>query len=71
MCELTHSNHEPLALNALWALKNLLFHANDAMKTQVMSVLGWDTLRLYVALPTMIPDARRLWSHAVAFADQY
>jgi hypothetical protein len=65
MCELTHSNHEPLALNALWALKNLLFHANDAMKTQVMSVLGWDTLRLYVASTIMILDARQLQSHVV------
>ncbi|RSH90252.1 hypothetical protein EHS25_001586 [Saitozyma podzolica] len=54
MCELTHSNHEPLALNALWALKNLLFHANDAMKTQVMSVLGWDTLRLYLSPSTTL-----------------
>jgi hypothetical protein len=35
------------------------------MKTQVMSVLGWDTLRLYVASAAMIIDARGLWSNAV------
>jgi len=47
---LTHSPHEPLALNALWALKNLTFHALDSMKTQVIGIFGWDSLRRHVIL---------------------
>jgi hypothetical protein len=37
-----------LALNALWALKNLLFHAGEPIKSQVMTILGWDTLKACV-----------------------
>lgn len=45
ICDLTRSTYEPLALNALWALKNLTFRADDALKSTVMSVLGWTDLR--------------------------
>ena len=45
LCELTLSTYEPLALNALWAVKNLTFHALDGMKLDVMTILGWGALR--------------------------
>ncbi|ORY26906.1 armadillo-type protein, partial [Naematelia encephala] len=48
LCQLSHSAYEPLALNALWALKNLTFHATDILKAQVMAVLTWSTLQTYI-----------------------
>jgi len=45
LCDLTRSPYEPLALNSLWALKNLTFRGDDSLKSSVMSVLGWATLR--------------------------
>ena len=45
LCELSSSPHEPLAQNALWAIKNLVFHAPDLLKTSVMTVFGWPRLR--------------------------
>lgn len=56
MCELTRSPYESLALNALWALKNLTFHALDGMKAQVMTVFGYNTLRTYVKLMKSADD---------------
>ncbi|OCF37579.1 hypothetical protein I316_00705 [Kwoniella heveanensis BCC8398] len=50
--ELTKSPHEPLALNALWALKNLTFHAMESTKALVTSTLGWDRLRSLLTAPT-------------------
>jgi hypothetical protein len=41
---LTKSEHEPLRLNALWALKNMTFHAPDEVKVKVMDALGWQEL---------------------------
>ncbi|KAK8846743.1 hypothetical protein IAR55_005830 [Kwoniella newhampshirensis] len=52
LCELTRSTHEPLALNALWALKNLTFHAMESTKLQVTLTLGWDRLRALMTLST-------------------
>jgi hypothetical protein len=45
LCELSQAPYEPLALNALWALKNLTFHALDSLKNQVMAILSWDKLK--------------------------
>jgi hypothetical protein len=41
---LTKSEHEPLQLNALWALKNMTYHAPDEVKAKVMEALGWSEL---------------------------
>ena len=42
---LSHSPHEPLALNALWALKNLSFHALDPLKVQITHCLTFPVLQ--------------------------
>ncbi|KAI9204522.1 armadillo-type protein [Polychytrium aggregatum] len=34
-----------LRLNSVWSLKNLIFHADSALKDSVMSKMGWATLR--------------------------
>ncbi|WWD22052.1 hypothetical protein CI109_106540 [Kwoniella shandongensis] len=52
LCDLTRSAHEPLALNALWALKNLTFHAMESTKLQVTLTLGWERLRSLMAPST-------------------
>ncbi|ORX34369.1 armadillo-type protein [Kockovaella imperatae] len=55
LCSLTHSPSEPLALNALWALKNLVFHGLESLKSQVMSVLTWSSLRDFIDSTTSLP----------------
>ncbi|WVQ84004.1 hypothetical protein IAT38_006149 [Cryptococcus sp. DSM 104549] len=52
LCELTKSPHQPLALNAMWAIKNLMFHAVDTTKSQVMATLGYGNLRAFLLPPT-------------------
>lgn len=44
--------YEPLVENALWALKNIAFHAPQSLKDEVMAALGWDTLRTFLRPPT-------------------
>ncbi|WVQ97812.1 hypothetical protein IAU59_004927 [Kwoniella sp. CBS 9459] len=58
IADLTRCPHEPLALNALWALKNLTFHATESTKALVTSTLGWDRLRSLLASST--PQALRI-----------
>ncbi|ODN75359.1 hypothetical protein, variant 1 [Cryptococcus amylolentus CBS 6039] len=41
---LTKSEHQPLALNALWAIKNLMFHSDLIAKRDVISHFGHDWL---------------------------
>ncbi|ODN96444.1 hypothetical protein L198_04158 [Cryptococcus wingfieldii CBS 7118] len=41
---LTKSEHQPLALNALWAIKNLMFHSDLMAKRDVISHFGHDWL---------------------------
>ena len=41
---LVQSTDVKLRLNAVWALKNLLFQADSDIKIQVMSKLGWSGL---------------------------
>lgn len=55
LVELTASPHEPLALNALWALKNVTYHASEPLKAEVMAALGWDTLRRFISAETPKP----------------
>lgn len=55
---LTSSTHEPLVENALWTLKNLLYHAPESLKSDVMAALGWPTLREMVS-PGVPPLLRR------------
>lgn len=55
LCSLTQSPYEPLALNALWAIKNLVFHSSDGLKTEIMMVFGWTSLRQFLGEPTLIP----------------
>lgn len=45
LCSLAQSRHEPLSQNALWAIKNLTFHSSEAIKTQVMACMGFDSLK--------------------------
>ncbi|WVF70073.1 hypothetical protein IAT40_004860 [Kwoniella sp. CBS 6097] len=63
IAELTKSPHEPLALNALWALKNLTFHAMDSTKALVTSTLGWDRLRSLLTSST--PQALRIQAYEI------
>lgn len=41
ICNLALSLQEPLALNALWALKNLTYHTTEPLKLQVMAGIGY------------------------------
>jgi hypothetical protein len=52
LCGLTRSPHLPLAQNALWALKNLSFHALDSLKAQITSTLTWQSLREFLSIDT-------------------
>lgn len=52
LVELTASRYEPLALNALWGLKNVTYHASESTKADVMSQMGWDALRTFLSPPT-------------------
>lgn len=45
LCALTNSPYEPLALNSLWAIKNLMYQESEPFKSTVMSTFGWSTLR--------------------------
>ncbi|WVW78739.1 hypothetical protein I302_100699 [Kwoniella bestiolae CBS 10118] len=45
LCDLTKSPYEPLALNAMWAIKNMTYRAMDATKIMVATTLGYDRLR--------------------------
>ncbi|WWD00304.1 hypothetical protein V866_007215 [Kwoniella sp. B9012] len=57
LCDLTRSPYEPLALNAMWAIKNLTYHAMEATKIMVTTTLGWDRLRVLTS-PSTIQSLR-------------
>lgn len=57
LVELSASSYEPLAENALWALKNVTFHAAESLKGEVMASLGWDNLRNFLS-PGVSPVLR-------------
>ena len=44
LVQLVGSPDPSLRLNALWALKNLLYKANGEVKRSVMEVVEWPTL---------------------------
>ncbi|KAE8540327.1 hypothetical protein D1P53_003272 [Cryptococcus gattii VGV] len=46
---LTHSSYTPLALNALWSIKNLLFHADLPTKSSFMSIFTYPWLRQIIS----------------------
>ncbi|OXG88902.1 hypothetical protein C345_02493 [Cryptococcus neoformans A2-102-5] len=46
---LTHSSYTPLALNALWSTKNLLFHADLPTKSSFMSIFTYSWLRQIIS----------------------
>nr|AAV98471.1 BSP2 [Cryptococcus neoformans var. neoformans] len=46
---LTHSSYTPLALNALWSIKNLLFHADPPTKSSFMSIFTYSWLRQIIS----------------------
>ncbi|KGB79932.2 hypothetical protein CNBG_5870 [Cryptococcus deuterogattii R265] len=46
---LTHSSYTPLALNALWSIKNLLFHADLPTKSSFMSIFTYSWLRQIIS----------------------
>ena len=48
LCLLATSPRESIAVNALWALKNLLFHAPESLKAQVVTCMGPEGLKAYV-----------------------
>ncbi|ORY27031.1 ARM repeat-containing protein, partial [Neocallimastix californiae] len=41
---LVHSTNSSLRLNAIWALKNIVFSAESQIKDKIMKELGWDQL---------------------------
>jgi len=45
---LVHSMDSNLRLNAIWALKNIVFSAESQIKDKIMKELGWDQLYTYV-----------------------
>lgn len=49
LVSLTGSTYEPLALNALWALKNLTYHASETLKADVVHALSWRRLAALIA----------------------
>lgn len=40
--------------NALWAIKNISYHAPQQLKDDIMAALGWDALRGLVGAPTPV-----------------
>lgn len=48
LCELTKSDYQPLRLNAVWALMNMAFQADQNVKSEIISQLGTD--RIFVLL---------------------
>jgi hypothetical protein len=52
LCNLTCSPHIPLAQNALWALKNLSFHAVDTLKTQIITSLTYPKIQRLLSRDT-------------------
>lgn len=50
LVQLLHSGEANLRLNALWATKNLLYHASSEIKRRVMNTIGWPDLALLVFL---------------------
>ncbi|KAJ3190404.1 Armadillo repeat-containing protein 8 [Gaertneriomyces sp. JEL0708] len=44
LIEMANSMDDKLRLNAVWALKNLLYHADSGVKAKVMAQLGWTGL---------------------------
>lgn len=49
LVELIHSGEPGLRLNALWALKNLLYKSSSQIKRSVMHQVGWPELETYVS----------------------
>jgi hypothetical protein len=47
LIEHTRSMDFGLKLNAVWALKNLLYHSDSDVKEKVMRQLGWHNLEMY------------------------
>ena len=43
-----HSGHAKLKLNALWALKNLIFKYTSGRKQAIMNEFGWDEIERHV-----------------------
>jgi len=41
---LVHSMDSNLRLNAIWALKNIVFSAESNIKEQIIKELGWEQL---------------------------
>ncbi|WWC87229.1 uncharacterized protein L201_002117 [Kwoniella dendrophila CBS 6074] len=54
LCDLTKSSYEPLALNAMWALKNYTYHSVEAGKSMIGSNLGWDRLKSLLSSSTTL-----------------
>lgn len=46
--------YEPLVENALWAIKNISYHATQQLKDDIMAALGWGALRGLMRVPTPV-----------------
>nr|XP_018265756.1 uncharacterized protein I303_02129 [Kwoniella dejecticola CBS 10117]OBR87914.1 hypothetical protein I303_02129 [Kwoniella dejecticola CBS 10117] len=57
LCDLTKSPYEPLALNAMWALKNITYHSMEVTRIMVTSTMGWERLKFLLS-PSAIPSLR-------------
>ncbi|PCH37902.1 ARM repeat-containing protein [Wolfiporia cocos MD-104 SS10] len=44
LVQLLHAGDLELRLNALWAVKNLLYHSTSEIKRRAMDAIGWDEL---------------------------
>ncbi|WWC67683.1 uncharacterized protein I206_101595 [Kwoniella pini CBS 10737] len=49
LCDLTKSTYEPLALNAMWAIKNLTYHSMETTRIMITSTMGWDRLKFLMS----------------------
>ena len=44
LVNLVHSSNSNLRLNAIWALKNIVFNSESQIKDKIRKELGWDQL---------------------------
>ncbi|KAH9930763.1 ARM repeat-containing protein [Fomitopsis serialis] len=51
LVQLFHSGDSNLRLNALWAVKNLLYHASSDVKRRVMDAIGWHNFAILLMDP--------------------
>ena len=61
LLQLIHSGHAKLKLNALWALKNLIFKYTSGRKQAIMNEFGWDEIERHVVAASLVQLKCSLW----------